>query len=125
MATEPLRPFSVPAPAAEAGRVGPLLKVKGTLVGHADMQIDGEVEGSISLPANRLTIGHSGRIKSHVDVLELVVYGHVEGKIQASGLVAIKKDATVIGDIRAARISIEDGARFEGYIETERPNTAN
>jgi cytoskeletal protein CcmA (bactofilin family) len=120
-----MRPFSVPStPAVESGRVGTLLKVTGVIVGNADMQIDGEVEGAITLPANRLTIGPSGRIKSDIDVLDLVVYGHVQGKIRASGLVAIKKDSTVLGDIRAARISIEDGAHFEGYIETERTSPA-
>src|SRR4051812_5726560 len=126
MATEPMRPFAVASTAApETGRVGPLLKVQGTIVGSADMQIEGEVEGTITLPGNRLTVGPSGRIKSDVDVLDMVVYGRVEGKIRASGLVAIKKDSTVLGDIRAARVSIEDGAHFEGYIETERPNSSS
>jgi cytoskeletal protein CcmA (bactofilin family) len=125
MATEAMRPFPVPStPAGEAGRVGAKLKVNGVIVGNADMQIDGEVEGTISLPGNKLTIGPSGQIKSNLDVLDLVVYGRVEGKIQASGLVAIKKDSTVLGDIRAARVSIEDGAHFEGYIETQRQNPA-
>src|SRR4051812_12328325 len=99
MATEATRPFPVPStPAVDAGRVGPKLKITGVIVGSADMQIDGEVEGSITLPENKLTIGPSGRIKSDVDVLDLVVYGHIQGKIRASGLVAIKKDSTVLGD---------------------------
>ncbi len=124
MASEPVRPFAVPSnAAAETGRLGAGLKVSGIMAGQADMQIDGELEGTISLPANRLIVGPSGYVKATVDVLEMAVYGRVEGKIHAGGLVAIKKEATVLGDIRAGRISIEDGARFEGYIETERPGS--
>jgi cytoskeletal protein CcmA (bactofilin family) len=97
----------------------PLLKISGEITGEGDLEIDGQVEGKISLPGHKLTVGQSGRLNCDIDVREMVVYGRVEGNILVGGLIHIKKDATVIGKIRTARIHIEDGARFDGYIETE------
>lgn len=97
----------------------PLLKIKGEITGDGDMEIDGQVEGKISLPRHKLTIGHSGQLNCDIAVREMIVYGRVEGQILVGGLIQIRKGATVVGKIKAARLLIEDGAEFQGYIEME------
>jgi cytoskeletal protein CcmA (bactofilin family) len=54
----------------------------------------------------------------------MIVYGRVEGKIRVGGLIQIKKDSVVTGEIEAGRISIEDGARFNGSIGTRQTESA-
>lgn len=96
------------------------LEIAGEITGSEDMQIDGSVDGTIVLPRHKLTVGGSGHLNCNVDAREVSVYGTVVGNIRATDLIEIKKDASVTGDIRAARVSIEDGAHFKGYVDMER-----
>ena len=104
--------------------LGSGLQIKGKITGEEDLQIDGEVEGAISLQGQRLTIGRTGRLNSEVRAREVIVYGHITGNLLGADRVEIKKDASVIGDITTARISIEDGAYFKGRIEIDRGKPA-
>jgi cytoskeletal protein CcmA (bactofilin family) len=100
--------------------LGETIEVKGKISGEEDLQVDGKVEGPISLQGQRLTVGRSGKLNSEVIAREVVVYGNVHGNVRASDRVEIKKDGSVTGDVITARISIEDGAFFKGRIEIER-----
>jgi cytoskeletal protein CcmA (bactofilin family) len=103
--------------------IGASLEIKGRISAEEDLQIDGKVEGPVSVRGHRLTVGRSGQLSSEVSSRELVVFGKVTGNINASDRVEIKKDGAVIGDIQTTRISIEDGAIFKGRIEIERPGS--
>lgn len=103
--------------------IGSSLEIKGRITADEDLQIDGKVEGPISVRGHRLTVGRSGQLTSEVASRELVVFGKVTGNINAADRVEIKKDGAVIGDIQTARISIEDGAIFKGRIEIDRPGS--
>jgi len=103
--------------------IGASLEIKGRITAEEDLQIDGKVEGPVSIRGHRLTIGRSGQLSSEVSARELVVFGKVTGNINATDRVEIKKDGAVIGDIQTARISIEDGAIFKGRIEIDRPGS--
>ena len=102
--------------------LGASLVVKGDISGRDDLQIAGTVEGSISLQGQRLTIEPTGKLNSEIRASEVVIYGIVEGNLNARDRVEIKKDSSVMGDITTARISIEDGAYFKGRIEIDRAN---
>src|SRR5437879_4883634 len=101
-------------------RIGASLKIKGSVTGEEDLQIDGKVEGPVTI-RGRLTVGSSGQLTAGVTARELAVYGKVTGNVDARDRVEIKRDGAVIGDIQTARISIEDGAIFKGRIEIGRP----
>jgi cytoskeletal protein CcmA (bactofilin family) len=120
-------PFNAAAgsrPSAPSARnvacLGASLEIKGKISGEEDLQVDGKVEGPVSLQGQRLTVGRTGTLSSEVIAREVVVYGKLTGNLRASDRVEIKKDGSVIGDITTARISIEDGAYFKGRIEIER-----
>src|ERR1700685_4303107 len=100
--------------------LGPGLLVKGQISGEEDLQIDGKVEGSISLKGQRLTVGQNGEIVSDVHAREVIVYGKVRGNLHAEDRVEVKKDGSVVGNITGGRVSIEDGAYLKGQIEIER-----
>src|SRR5580693_3704703 len=100
--------------------LGSTIEVKGEITSDEDLQIDGKVEGNISLRGHRLTIGRTARLNSEINAREVIVYGNASGNLRARDRVEIKKDGQVIGDITTTRISIEDGAYFKGRIEIER-----
>ena len=103
--------------------IGASLEIKGRITADEDLQIDGKVEGPVSVRGHRLTVGRSGQVNAEVSARELVVFGKVTGNINANDRVEIKKDGAVIGDIQTTRISIEDGAIFKGRIEIDRPGS--
>jgi cytoskeletal protein CcmA (bactofilin family) len=111
--------LAVPS-ALSLARIGASLKIEGSVTGEEDLQIDGKVEGPVTI-RGRLTVGCSGQLSAGVIARELAVYGKVSGNVDAQDRVEIKRDGAVIGDIQTARISIEDGAIFKGRIEIGRP----
>jgi cytoskeletal protein CcmA (bactofilin family) len=124
-ASEPAAFYSAPSrPSTLTPRslacVGATLEIKGTISGEEDLQIDGRVEGPVSLHGHRLIVGRSGQVNSEINARELMIYGRVTGHLRASDRVEIKKDAEVTGDLATGRISIEDGAIFKGHIEIQR-----
>src|SRR5438309_9991336 len=112
--------LAVPS-ALSVARIGASLKIKGSVTGEEDLQIDGKVEGPVTI-RGRVTVGCSGQLSAGVTARELAVYGKVSGNVDARDRVEIKRDGAVIGDIQTARISIEDGAIFKGRIEIGRPS---
>ena len=101
--------------------LGASLEIKGKIIGEEDLQIDGRVDGPVSLEGRRLTVGRTGKLNSEISAGDVIVHGSVTGNLRARDRVEIRKDGSVIGDIAAARISIEDGAYFKGRIEIDRP----
>jgi cytoskeletal protein CcmA (bactofilin family) len=101
--------------------IGKTLVVTGQLAGREDMTLDGRMEGDIELTENRLTVGTGGHVQGKVKAREVVVYGSVNGNLDATERIEIKRNARVIGDIRAARIVMEDESFFRGNVDTVRP----
>jgi len=115
---------SAPRPATPtntrgSARLGSGLHIKGQLTGTEDLQIDGKVEGPISLNGHQLIVGATALLNSEIRASEVVVYGKVVGNLYARDRVDVKTDGSVTGDISTARISIEDGAHFKGRIEID------
>jgi cytoskeletal protein CcmA (bactofilin family) len=102
-----------------AARLGASIEIKGQVSGDEDLQIDGKVNGPISLRGHELTVGPNAQLNSEIHAGEVIVYGKVVGNLHARGRVDIKKDGSITGDIVSARISIEDGAYFKGRIEID------
>src|SRR5258708_33949781 len=100
--------------AADFGEIGKAVVIKGELSGSEDLYVDGQVEGSIALKNNSLTVGPNGSVKATVEAKGVVVQGKLEGNVQASDRVDLRKSAVVTGDIATQRISIEEGAYLKG-----------
>jgi cytoskeletal protein CcmA (bactofilin family) len=98
--------------------IGKNITIRGNLSGGEDLVVEGRVEGTVNL-SNHLTVEGSGIVEADLDVEDLTVNGTVHGDIRASRSVAINANARVVGNIRAPRIIIEDGARFKGRVEMD------
>ena len=107
-----------------AALIGKSVLVKGQVFGREDLVVDGELEGTIELQEHRLTIGPNGKVQASIKAREVVIVGTVHGNIEASDKIDIRKDAKLVGDIKTARIVIEDGAYFKGSIDIQRPEVS-
>jgi cytoskeletal protein CcmA (bactofilin family) len=103
-----------------AAHIGKSVLIKGQLSGSEDLYLDGEVEGTIELREHSLVVGPNGRIHANISAREVILHGKVEGNIQASERVELKKSCVVVGDITTQRISIEDGAFFKGAVDLQK-----
>ena len=101
--------------------LGKSVIVKGQIYSREDLTIDGEVEGTVECQEHRLTVGPNGRVRASVKAREVVVLGTIHGDVETSDKIDIRKEAKLVGDIRTARIGIEDGAYFKGNIDIVRP----
>jgi cytoskeletal protein CcmA (bactofilin family) len=122
----PVVPFNAPSASRlgststrNSARLGASLAIKGHITGDEDLQIDGRVDGPISLHGHELTVGPKAQLNSEIHAGQVVVYGKVVGNVHARERVDVKTDGSIIGDISTARISIEDGAHFKGRIEID------
>ena len=95
--------------------------VKGEIQSREDLYIDGEIQGTVDLMESKLTIGPNGKIQATIRAREVVVFGTVQGNVEAAEKIDIRKEAKLVGDIRTARIVIEDGAFFKGSIDILKP----
>jgi cytoskeletal protein CcmA (bactofilin family) len=111
--------------------IGKSVVIKGDLQGSEDLTIEGQVEGTIELKENVLTIGPNGRIKAQVFAKTVIILGTVHGNVTASEKVDIRDGASVAGDVASPRVAIAEGAQFHGSVDmqpgakrTQQPNVA-
>jgi cytoskeletal protein CcmA (bactofilin family) len=97
--------------------LGKSVVVKGQIIAGEDLTIDGEADGTVELQEHRLTVGPNGKVMAAVKAREVVVIGTLHGNVETRDKIQIRKGATLVGDIRTARIEIEDGAYFKGNID--------
>jgi cytoskeletal protein CcmA (bactofilin family) len=104
-------------PAEGSTVIGKSVTIRGEVSGHEELYLDGVLEGTVSLPENRLTIGPNARITADLIAGDVVIYGLVEGNIRAAGRIELRDSAVVKGDIVAERLSIEENASMKGKVE--------
>ncbi|HWD99380.1 MAG TPA: polymer-forming cytoskeletal protein [Bryobacteraceae bacterium] len=114
-------PYRMPDPETRnTATIGKAVKINGQIFTKEDLYVDGDVEGTIESHDNKVTIGPNGRVQAGIRAREVVILGQVQGNVDASDKVDIRKDAKLVGDITTSRISIEDGALFKGSIDIKK-----
>jgi len=103
-------------PAEGSTVIGKSVTIRGELSANEDLHLDGDMEGTITLAENALTLGPNARILANVRAKDIVVYGNIKGDLHASGKVEIRGSASVDGDIYSRRLSIEENATIRGRV---------
>ena len=119
------QPVAARPPAPEPNRatatIGRAVTVNGDIMSQEDLFIDGEVQGNILLEQARLTVGPNGKVRADIKARDVVIQGNVQGSVEATEKITIRKEGTLVGDVKMAGIVIEDGAYFKGSIDITRP----
>jgi len=96
------------------------VEVKGALKFSGELTFDGKLEGDISSEGT-LTLGDNAVIKGTIDVGSVVVRGKITGNIIAKDKIDLKARTELFGDVRAAKLAMEEGVTFVGKTEVN-PN---
>jgi len=108
-----------PSAARSTAMIGKTIQIKGSVTGNENLVIEGNIDGSVDLPQNDLTIGESGQVTANLVAKVVKVDGQVTGDINGSEKVVISKSGRVRGNIVAPRVTLEDGAKFKGSIDMD------
>jgi cytoskeletal protein CcmA (bactofilin family) len=107
--------------AGDRATIGKSLQIKGEVISSESLYIDGKVEGAITIPGGRVTVSRNARVSANIIACEVVVSGKVSGNIYASDRVDIRSEGSVTGDVTAQRITIGEGAFFQGGMDINKP----
>ena len=123
-ASEPAKPSVTPAQSMSTGQPGGLLSsgvsITGSVKFRNQLQIDGEVKGTIESPGT-LTIGQHAHIRGEIRTKSVVVQGIVEGNIFAAERCELQAGCTLRGDIEAPRLVVDEHATFLGSAKIATP----
>jgi cytoskeletal protein CcmA (bactofilin family) len=89
--------------------------MSGELRFRENVRIDGHVEGEIH-GDKTVVIGEEATIRARIRAANVVVYGTLEGDVQASGETTLHKSAVVTGELQTGGIVVERGAQLRGCI---------
>jgi len=92
------------------------VEIKGSIKFTNELIIDGRVEGEIT-SAGVLTVGENAEIRGEIKTKSVTVFGKVHGNITVDERCELKARAVLQGDLKAARLVIEEGATFVGKSE--------
>ena len=107
------------APAPESRRSSVILGPRDRLIGElhieGDLHLDGQVEGEISATGD-VEIADAAIVKASVAGGDVNILGHVNGSVTARKRLVVGRSGSLIGDVRVARLVIQDGAKFSGNV---------
>jgi cytoskeletal protein CcmA (bactofilin family) len=96
------------------------VEIKGNLKFSGELAFDGKLEGEINTDGV-LNLGDSAVVNGNINAQSVVVRGKITGNINAKEKIEIKSKAELFGDIRAAKLLVEEGVTFVGKTEVN-PN---
>lgn len=96
--------------------IGPDTHIKGEMSFDSSCRILGRFEGTVSAKG-QLHIADGASCKAQVEVGTVTVDGSVEGNITAKDRVQLNAKAKIVGDVRAAKLVVAEGASFTGHVQ--------
>ena len=97
------------------------VEITGTIKSTAGVRVDGKLEGELA--CGDAVIGKDAKIKGNLNVNCVTIEGTINGNVTAKDRIEMKSSARVTGDIRAKRLSVEDGVTFIGRSEVNPSGT--
>jgi cytoskeletal protein CcmA (bactofilin family) len=110
-------PPVAPAPKNAVSIVCKGITIRGEVFGDEDLQIDGELSGSVKLAGARVSIGPEGRVAGNIQAREIIVRGTLKGNLRASERILMGSTGRWEGDGVSPRLAIEEGATVRGNLE--------
>ena len=110
-----------PPPAADPTGVrnalvlGPRDRLIGELHIDGDVRLGGTVEGQI-VATGDVEIDDEAKVNASLAGRDVNIRGHVSGSVTARKRLVVAKSGSLTGDVRVARLVIQDGATFSGNV---------
>ncbi len=100
------------------------VELTGTLKFDTELIFDGKLDGEI-ISEGTLILGKNAVVKGEVRTKSVTIHGTVNGNVTVQERCELKSNAELLGDLKAMRIIIEEGATFIGHSEVTPTKTAS
>lgn len=98
--------------------IGQGITIEGEITSDEEVVVAGTVRGRLAVDAP-VTIETGAVVEADVGASTLSVGGNVTGNVTATERVDLLSGARLIGDVKAARLTIADGASFKGNVDMD------
>ncbi|MCE9614155.1 MAG: polymer-forming cytoskeletal protein [Lentisphaerae bacterium] len=92
------------------------IEIIGTIKCASDIEISGKLNGDLNCVGTAV-IGEKAVIKGNITANLISIRGQINGNVTVKDRIELKASARLNGDIRAKRLTVEDGVTFVGKSE--------
>jgi len=94
------------------------LSIEGEVVSEEEVVVQGSLRGKLAT-TDAVLVGSSAIVEANVRAQTLTIAGQVTGNVTAQERVDLQAGARLVGDVKAARLTIADGASFKGNVDMD------
>jgi len=98
--------------------VGEGLVIEGNLSSREDVLVYGTLRGKLQ-SHEHVAVGSGGVVEADLSAQSVSIAGQLTGDVTAVDRVDIQPGGRLVGDVRAARLTIADGASFKGNVDMQ------
>lgn len=98
--------------------IGRGITIEGEVSSDDEVVVGGVVRGKLQVEG-QLTVEAEGVVEADIGAQSVAIGGNVTGNVTASERVDLLAGGRLIGDVKAARLTIADGAVFKGNVEMD------
>ena len=98
--------------------IGAGITVDGEITSDEDVVVQGTLRGKLNAK-DAVTVETGGVVEADITGGPVSVGGTVTGNINSSDRVDLQNGARVVGNVKATRITIADGAQFKGNVDMD------
>ena len=99
------------------------IEIVGSVKSANDIELSCKLNGDLNCGGNAV-IGQSAAIKGNISATSTTIQGQINGNVSVKDRIELKATARINGDVRAKRLTVEDGATFIGKCEVNPTGTA-
>lgn len=92
--------------------------LNGTLEAKGVLRVEGKITGKINAQGD-IIIAEGGVVEADISCRSISIAGTLKGNVEASGILEIEPTGKLAGDITVAKLSIGDGAVFNGVCKMQ------
>lgn len=87
--------------------------IDGNIKTESSIRVDGAIKGKV-ICKNTVTVGGGGRIEGDIQAVNAIIGGKVKGKIIVSEKLVLESKSSLVGELKAKKLIIDEGSVFEG-----------
>jgi cytoskeletal protein CcmA (bactofilin family) len=98
--------------------IGAGITIDGEVTSDEDVIVQGTLRGKL-IAKDGITVDSGGAVEADISGGPVAVAGSVTGNITSTDRVDLQNGAKVVGNVKATRITIADGAQFKGNVDMD------
>jgi cytoskeletal protein CcmA (bactofilin family) len=98
--------------------IGSGITIEGEVTTDEDVVVQGTIRGKLSARES-VTVENGAVVEADITGGPFSVAGSITGNITSSDRVDLQTGAKVVGNVKATRITIADGAQFKGNVDMD------